>query len=217
MNRTIRSLLAPCAGTALALAALAARHLVHPGFEWLVYNIALAWVPLVLGVVCVRHPTLLVSVGPLWLLFLPNAPYLLTDLVHLKPRAAVPLWYDAVLLGGIGALGLAMGVRSLRMVAEAVGDWLGAPFRRSTLVIVPVLCGFGMALGRLLRFNSWDIVARPDSLLDDVLRVVLEPRANLDLWALSATLGAVFLAAAAFERRPVHVVAVSRALRPTGG
>lgn len=188
----------PILGSALVLAALAVRHAVHPGFEWLALNLALAWVPLVLGAIAARNPTLLVLVGPAWLLFLPNAPYLLTDLVHLRHRAPIPLWFDAALLGGTGALGLGIGAMSLREVAGAVRRWFGGPFAHAMYAIVPALCGFGMVLGRELRFNSWDVVFRPYALLDDVVRLLVRPGANLDTWALALTFGSVFLAAAAF-------------------
>lgn len=206
----------PIVGSALVVAALAVRHAVHPGFEWLVFNLGLAWVPLVLGAIAARNPALLVLIGPVWLLFLPNAPYLLTDLVHLRHRAPIPLWFDCALLGGTGALGLGIGALSLREVAGAVRRWFGGPFAHAMYAIVPALCGFGIVLGRELRFNSWDVVVRPYALLDDVLRLVFRPGANLEPWALAITLGAVFLAATAFAPAGDPAPAPGYAARPEG-
>jgi len=36
--------------------------------------------------------TLAIPAGAVWLPFLPNAPYLISDFVHLKQRSVPPLW-----------------------------------------------------------------------------------------------------------------------------
>ena len=153
--REIREILfVPLVGTVLVLFSLAARDLVATGWPWLAYNIALAWVPLLLSLVAVRHPLLLAILGVPWLLFLPNAPYLLTDLVHLSPRREIPYWYDALVLGGTGALGMWLGVLSLKLVADALARFVAPAAGRALWLTVPPLVGLGIYLGRFLRWNS---------------------------------------------------------------
>jgi uncharacterized membrane protein len=189
----------PLLGSALVCVGLAARDWYGAGWPWLAFNLALAWVPLIFGAIASRHRTLLVLFGPLWLVFLPNAPYLLTDLVHLAPRPAVPLWFDIALLGGTGALGLAMGVISLRQVATAVAREASPGAGRALFVCVPMLAGFGIWIGRFLRWNSWDLWMRPLDVLRSVAAPVLSPWTHLDAWAFTLTFGALFLASALFS------------------
>jgi uncharacterized membrane protein len=197
---------APLVGTTLVLFALAARDTLASGWPWLAYNLALAWIPLLLGWAATRHRALMWVLGPVWLLFLPNAPYLLTDLVHLRQYKGVPMWFDAMLLGGTGALGLGMGVVSLRMVASAVQQWWGFYVSRLVWLGVPVLVGIGMYLGRFLRWNSWDLWFRPLEVLWSIAELGIDPMGNLKEWAVIAVFTAVFLGASLFAPPPTRQV-----------
>ncbi|MEQ1570159.1 MAG: DUF1361 domain-containing protein [Myxococcota bacterium] len=195
----------PVCGSALVLVGLVAREVVGQTWPWLAFNLLLAWIPLLLGAVASRHPGLLVALGLPWLLFLPNAPYLLTDLCHLKARAPVPLWFDTALLGGTGALGIAIGVASLHQVVGAVHAWFGRWPAVAVWFGAPIASGFGMYLGRFLRWNSWNVVTRPYELVADIADILLHPAAHVDAWAYTATFGGLFLVAA-LGPRPAPVV-----------
>ena len=97
----------------------------------------------------------------LWILFLPNAPYLLTDLIHLQPKPNVPEWYILAMLLSCAATGTLIGYVSLMDVHAAIerrfGFYAGWLLALSSLM----LCGFGIYLGRFLRWNSWDALTRP--------------------------------------------------------
>ncbi len=97
----------------------------------------------------------------LWLLFFPNAPYLLTDMIHLQPKPNVPEWYILAMLLSCAATGTLIGYVSLMDVHAAIerrfGFYLGWLLALSSLM----LCGFGIYLGRFLRWNSWDALTRP--------------------------------------------------------
>src|SRR5258708_9092653 len=88
-------------------------------YIFLAWNIFLAAIPLfassMLGAMVKRNSPVLFQLGCfcLWLLFLPNAPYIITDLIHLKPRPPVPLWYDLALIISCAGTGLLMGYLSL--------------------------------------------------------------------------------------------------------
>jgi uncharacterized membrane protein len=174
---TLPALLAASA-FCVALVAYRRHHTGDPFYDFLVWNLVLAWVPLVLALFAYARAragggALVVVLGVLWLLFFPNAPYLLTDFIHLHESAATPLWYDALMLAAFAWLGLALGFASLyvmqtiwdRAAGRAV-SWLG-------VVGALALASFGVYLGRFLRFNSWDALIRPR-------RIVQVVRTQLD-------------------------------------
>lgn len=111
--------------------------------------------------------------GLVWLAFWPNAPYIVTDLMHLRTSEPAWVWLDTLLIGATATTGLFAGLVSLRWVHEAAlalgvrarGAWLG-------VLAACVLGGFGVYVGRFLRWNSWDLLTRPGELLDQAFDVV---------------------------------------------
>lgn len=149
---------------------------------WLLWNLFLAAVPVfwsrAFRAALVRQRPVAASVFfGLWLLFLPNAPYLLTDLVHLNPRshAGAPLWYVLAMLLSAAGTGTLLGYLSLLDVHLVVEQKFG----RTTGWIVAagslMLCGFGIYLGRFLRWNSWDAFVHPIRLSQNVARQFIDP------------------------------------------
>lgn len=114
----------------------------------------------------------------LWLVFLPNAPYVITDLIHLQPRPPVPLWYDLAVIASCAGTSLLAGYKSLANVQSVVAHRFNALAGWLVAIAALALSGFGIYLGRFLRWNSWDVVAEPHMLLLDVIELVLHPRAN---------------------------------------
>ena len=186
--------------SALACGILAARiaqaHRLN--YLFLIWNLILAWVPYAWSLWADasqrRHPRAwwrLIVPGALWLLFLPNAPYLVTDLVHLYERPPVPLWYDIGLLAAFILSGCFLAVVSLhimqalvRRVAGSLASWL-------FVGIAMGLSGLGVYLGRVQRWNSWDILFYPRDVLADATRPLLNPASHLHPLALSALFAAV--------------------------
>lgn len=154
--------------SALAVGLWAARgRWVAGGFPYLPYNLVLAWIPWLLGLAAARARSGVGSLAvlPLWLLFLPNAPYLATDLLHLRPRPPVPVWFDALLYGAFAIAGSALGWTSLSMVRERAAALVGEVRAELAAMAVSLLAGFGIYLGRFGRWNSWDLWERPRALL----------------------------------------------------
>ncbi|MEM6335266.1 MAG: DUF1361 domain-containing protein [Bacteroidota bacterium] len=157
-------------------------------FAFLVPNLALALVPLAVtsGLVASERlrgsvPASLLAAG-VWLLFLPNAPYLLTDLIHLRLRPDAPFWFDLVLLlSGAGA-GLAAGYRSLLDMEELVADRFGERAGRGAAIGALFLSAFGIYLGRFLRLNSWEAVTAPALVFGEVFAPVRDPLGHLMAW-----------------------------------
>jgi uncharacterized membrane protein len=153
-------------------------------FAFLCWNLFLAGIPLMASTALrlaeqLKTPLVVqVSCFGLWLLFFPNAPYILTDLIHLAHRPPVPLWYDLVLLLSFSGTGLLIGYLSLDDVQEAVAKRFGAVTGWLTVIISLMLTGFGIYLGRFLRWNSWDVLTNPGGLFADLADRVLNPMSH---------------------------------------
>lgn len=153
-------------------------------FVFLRWNLFLAWIPflLSLGVAAVHgrgglRPLLWV-LGVGWLLFLPNAPYILTDFIHLGRVGGAPLWFDAALIGTFAATGLALGMASLLVVHHVVEARSGRVVGWAVAISSLVLSVIGVYLGRFPRFNSWDVVTDPHGLVAVVLQRLANPFGN---------------------------------------
>jgi uncharacterized membrane protein len=97
----------------------------------------------------------------LWLLFFPNAPYMLTDFIHLGERPTAPLWYDGLMLSSFAWTALLVGFLSLYLVQLAVRRVAGVAWSWFVVAGALLLASFGVYLGRFVRFNSWDALIRP--------------------------------------------------------
>ena len=141
------------------------------GFRFLIWNLILAWIPLLLGLFVYdryRRGSPLLALAPalvLWLLFLPNAPYIVTDFVHLSAASAPPLWLDGVELSAFAWTGMLLGFVSLYLV-HAVARHRFGPVPGWTAVLgVLALVSVGVYLGRVKRWNSWDLLTQPGARL----------------------------------------------------
>lgn len=143
-------------------------------FLFLLWNLALAWVPYLAALWAERLQRLGAGrwrVGAwlvVWLAFLPNAPYIITDFIHFHHRPPVPLWLDLTLLFAAACTGLLLGLFSLYEVHGVLRKWMSATWSHICMVASIGLSGFGIWLGRFQRWNSWDIVTRPADLLQDI-------------------------------------------------
>jgi uncharacterized membrane protein len=186
-------------------------------YFFLFKDLFLAWVPMGLSLALVRLARggarnfsrigLLAGLVVAWVLFLPNAPYLLTEFLHLHSNHAprnmrliplfhtpgsshVPLWYDAFMILLFAWNGLLLGVLSVRMVQDVAREWLGAAWGWASASLLLVLSAFGVTLGRFERFNSWDVLSRPGLLLADIAARVLRPMDHPQTTGATLLLGA---------------------------
>lgn len=175
-------------------------------FSFLVWNLFLAWVPYVFTPVGGNRAAprasraIALGSGALWLLFLPNAPYLVTDLVHLRARADMPFWFDASMLAAFAFTGLALMIASLARVHGAVerrtDRRIGWIFAVATLT----LSSLGVYLGRVLRWNSWDAIVQPGTLARHSVALALDPSVALPASAFTCVATAMLLAMYAATR-----------------
>jgi uncharacterized membrane protein len=216
LHRTIdreRQALTVLAVASLLCCALTAARVGYSGrgtylfFGW---NLLLAWVPVGLALALARleKGRLLRGVlGAAWLAFFPNAPYLVTDLVHLRARSPVPLWFDALLLFAFALTGLGLAVVSLLQVHRLVERRLGRMSGWFFVAAVAALTGLGVYVGRFLRWNSWDLLTRPAELVAEVLAWLLDPVSHLRGAVVALFFGAFFGVAY------LMVLTLARALR----
>ena len=165
-------------------------------FIFLVWNIFLAWVPFTISYYLGRLVTgrtwqqaLLFIV---WLLFFPNALYIITDLIHLQIETSVPKWFDTILLFLSSVIGLIMAFISLYRVEIFLAKRLHE--KRITVIITAILFlgSFGVYLGRFLRWNSWDIIRDPLGLLSAVIERFIFPFEHLQTWGVTLLLTILF-------------------------
>ena len=169
-------------------------------FLFLAWNLFLAWIPLLISSLLPRFQnTGRFAVGAVlivWLLFWPNAPYILTDLFHLRPRPGIPYWFDLMLLLSFAWTGLLVGLVSLRQVQKfAARRW--SRVRARALVVGVILLGsYGVFLGRYQRWNSWDLFTNPLALVEDVANTFIAPASGFPIGltvVLSGFLGCTYL------------------------
>ena len=159
-------------------------------FLFLVWNLFLAWVPYVLSAWLMLTPGWInnrlkfMLVLAIWLLFIPNAFYLLTDLFHLGYFRGAPLWFDLMMVVSFAWNGLLLGMLSVRQMEKII---LGSfPALNEWLFTGPVMLlnALGVYIGRYLRFNSWDIITNPFGLVSDIAQLVLHPFRELYAWGM---------------------------------
>ncbi|HEX2831910.1 MAG TPA: DUF1361 domain-containing protein [Thermoanaerobaculia bacterium] len=124
-----------------------------------------------------------------WLLFLPNAPYIITDFIHLKPRSGIPLWYDVLLLISCAGTGLLLGYASVMMVQRIIERRFGRTTGWSVAIFTLLLSAYGIYLGRFLRFNSWEAFTDPKPLLADIGTHLTNPFDHPRLLAVTVLFG----------------------------
>lgn len=157
----------------------------HANGFWMAWNLTLALVPLLFAAVLFRDGR---RPGAAWwvgfvafVILLPNAPYVLTDVVHFVPdvRGADRLSVALAFMGQYGLFFL-VGVESYVVSVMLLTRWLERRGRGWATVPAEVgihaVCAAGVYLGRVGRLNSWDIVVRPDRFLDS-LTDLASPRA----------------------------------------
>lgn len=165
--------------------------LMYTFFAW---NLFLAAIPLLMSTLLTRAKNkpaqwLLLAV---WLLFFPNALYIITDLVHLKHRYPVPLWFDIILVFSAAINGLIIAYLSLQQVELFLQTRLNTGKTNLILFGCLFLSSFGIYLGRMLRWNSWDVLLNPFDLTRDIIHPVISPLRHSHTWEMTIILTAFF-------------------------
>jgi uncharacterized membrane protein len=171
-------------------------NLFNQSSDRIVWNLFLAFIPLILSFYLFRLSATRNFVWWLvviiFLAFLPNAPYILTDSIHILEfsQKSYPLWAIILILIPQYIFFIVVGfeayVISLSLLDEYLINLITKKYLFLIQAIAHFLCVIGIYLGRFERFNSWDLVTKPGE-------VILKTGQDLlDIWTLS-TLAIAFL------------------------
>ncbi len=156
----------------------------HLGLIW---NLFLAWIPFMLAyfahAISWRRAALYMVIpliAFLWLIFFPNAPYMLTDLQDLARKSSnAPLWYDVIMIVWCSWTGMLLGVISLYLMQDIIRRSFGRTVGWIFVFVISALSSFGMYIGRFVRLNSWDILQDPAETAVRILGLVIDPSMRL--------------------------------------
>jgi len=187
----------------------------EPTYFFMFWNLFLAVIPLMLSRLCriewiIRNAGLTIyGIIFLWLLFLPNAPYIITDFVHLEEQDSIPVWYDLLLLAFFALEGLLLGILSVTEMEKTVVRMHSAPAGKWFALISLVLSSLGVYMGRFLRYNSWDFFISPVEIITNVGGRLLNPLANRGLYGMIMILSVLLITLYSFYKK-VDLVAVKK-------
>ncbi len=162
-------------------------------YTFLVWNLFLALIPYAITQFLYAHPTWVIHrfrfvvLLFIWLLFIPNSFYIITDLFHLDRFGGAPQWFDLLLIFSFAWNGIVLGILSLRQI-----EWLlllryRKSFSLLFITLVMALNALGIYIGRYLRYNSWDIIVQPGTLLGDIIYLLRHPLQNKMEWGMIGT------------------------------
>ena len=164
-------------------------------YLFLNWNLFLAFIPWLVTTAIMISPGLhtkkivLIGLLALWLLFFPNAPYILTDLFHLSKQSTAPIWFDTVLVLSFAWTGLSFGVVSLIDIESLLSKnfkWLTV---KCIIITLLFIASFGIYLGRFLRWNSWDILDEPLGIMHDIGDRIINPFSYPRTWGMTILFG----------------------------
>ncbi len=167
--------------------------ILHTGrltFLSMIWNLFLAYIPYAISTALTvwKKPAFLrILIFFIWLLFIPNSFYILTDLYHLADNhrnSRVPEWFDLALILSFACNGLLLGVLSTQQVEKLLMHEKTYIWRWAFIYPIMWLNALGVYIGRYLRYNSWDIVTNPIDLISDITTMVLHPMRYRDAWGM---------------------------------
>jgi uncharacterized membrane protein len=159
-------------------------------YSFLTWNLFLAFIPLWIAQLLTKNISWienrfkLVTILSVWLLFVPNSFYIITDLVHFTRIRTAPKWFDGLMIFSFAWNGILAGILSLGRVETILRLRWKKQFSIFFVFAVMWLCAFGVYIGRYLRFNSWDIITNPFSLMGEIIGMVVHPFHNEYAWGM---------------------------------
>lgn len=199
-RETLTPVLALAAVSALAMMLVGLRmvltHSLRHGY--LIWNLFLAWLPVFFCLAAMRVTNRnwkFWALATAWLIFLPNAPYIFTDLIHVGPRYRALFWVDLVLILMCAWTASVLGFLSLYVMQTMVSRRFGALGGWAFAVVVCGLTGVGIYIGRFLRWNSWDVLVNPLGVASDIALWLMTALTDKKLAIYPALFALLFFAA----------------------
>lgn len=151
-------------------------------YDYLIWNLFLAWTPLVLVVSLLRTLrvrlwsdwlSIVITIG--WLLMLPNSFYMISDFIHVQDVVRNDLLYDVVMFTAFIFTSVLLGFSSLYMVHIELRKRVMTRYANICIAVIILLCSYAVYLGRDLRWNSWDVLTNPAGVIFDVSDHIINP------------------------------------------
>lgn len=167
-----------------------------PAYLFLPWNLFLAFIPYWItgwmrkNVAVIENKIKLAICIATWLLFIPNSFYIITDLFHLSHIGSAPKWFDLLMIFSFAWNGIACGIVSLRRVEMIISLHTDKRFSPLIVFVVMWLSAFGIYIGRFLRFNSWDVLTDPFSLLGEIVDMIFHPFEHGYAWGMTCVYAA---------------------------
>lgn len=201
--------------SAFCLLMLIVRMVYTQNFEYrfMAINLGLAWIPylLVLRIVRLNSNGHKIQIGILlflWLIFFPNAPYMLTDIYHLNEFNSAPKWFDLIMLLSFAWTGMMLAFISFRKLHRRFLKMKKTWIHIVTVFSIFFSCGIGIYLGRYERWNSWEIITQPQVLFADFMLLLNNQLAVVQMISLSIVFGVFFTLIYLFtftQTKPVQI------------
>jgi uncharacterized membrane protein len=161
------------------------------GYIFLTANLLLAWIPFLIAYACYNEKSnwkFLMLFGT-WIIFFPNSAYLITDLIHLKPRNDIPFLFDSTMVFTFAFTGFITGLISALLIYRRIKSAVSPLKSKVLIVAIMFLSGYGIYIGRFLRWNSWDVFFHPFAILRDTFVRVVHPLEHIGTYAVSIFIG----------------------------
>ena len=145
-------------------------------YLYFIWNLFLAWVPYAISIylpvsyVQIKRKWIVYLFLIIWLSFWPNSPYMLTDLLHLREKQNIPLWFDLALILSFAWAGLMIGFISLIEIQNFIRWRTNRRIAWIFALLVILSGGLGIYIGRYVRHNTWDVIADPIRLYVDIFK-----------------------------------------------
>lgn len=186
-------------------------------YWYMLWNLFLGWLPLLFAALLVwrlrkqRWAKLWnVVLTLLWLGFLPNSFYLLTDLIHLQNTGEINLLFDIVLLFTFIFNGYIAGYMSVYLIHRELLKRRSYTWAHLAIALVFLACGFAIYLGRTLRWNTWDVLVNPAGLLFDVSDGIVNPLAHPQIVVTTGTFFILLCTTYAVLYQSIEVIRYAR-------
>ncbi len=165
-------------------------------YLFMIWNLFLAWVPYIISVGFIKlhscKKVIQLFVFMCWLLFFPNALYIVTDIIHLAETQAAPLWYDAVLLFVSSLTGLVLAFASVINTEKYLQTIFNKKYITPVIILLLSAGSFGVYLGRFERWNSWDVLHNPVVMAIDIADRFVSPFAHPKTWSVTFLLTGLY-------------------------
>ncbi|WP_394700534.1 DUF1361 domain-containing protein [uncultured Ilyobacter sp.] len=139
-------------------------------YIFLIRNLLLTWIPLALSLILIKFYTkkiIKITAGFIWIIFYPNAPYMITDFIHY--RIFFNKWYDFLMISLSIFTGVLTGFLALLLLQKLIEVNFGKLNGWKFVILINISSSYGIYLGRFIRLNSWEIITNPYKLINGIL------------------------------------------------